>query len=253
MKKLLSIMTVAVLIIGTAMSAWAIIEGTPHDVAVMRDLGAGADIERCAMCHTPHAGSGQYPLWNRAQGAPTSYTMYASPTFDMTETTLIDSANYATFNCMVCHNGVASTLVNYPGPGSVANTDYNFNSTLLVNPQTNLGSDAATMLNEHPVGFTYNPARDDENNGFRAAQAYSTSNVNKRAIIGARGPYPLYSETGNTGDYNQFECATCHAVHDTVDYPGKSMDVGRSAGTQVYFLRGDNSGSGMCIDCHVNR
>ena len=48
-------------------------------------------------------------------------------------------------------------------------------------------------------------------------------------------------------------CATCHAVHDTVAYPGKQMVGGKSVGTQVLFLRRDNAESAMCADCHVNR
>ncbi|MBI5049634.1 MAG: hypothetical protein HZC11_01855 [Nitrospirae bacterium] len=247
MKKLLSIVTL-LLAMGIATVVWAIIEGTPHDVAVMRNLGAGAEIERCAMCHTPHASGGQYPLWNRTGTAqPTTYTVYASPTFDMRTGDTIGSSNYATFNCMVCHNGVASTLVNYPGSQSTANTQYNFDSALLRSVYSNLSS---VMQNDHPVGFTYNPSVDDENNGFRQPEAYGTAG-NKKAITGARGTYPLYSKDGGT-NYNQFECATCHSVHDTVDYVGKSMQNGVSVGT-VYFLRGDNTSSGMCIDCHVNR
>ncbi|MBI4653498.1 MAG: hypothetical protein HY752_00625 [Nitrospirae bacterium] len=245
MKKLLSVVTL-LLAMGIATVVWAIIEGTPHDVAVMRNLGAGAEIERCAMCHTPHAGSGQYPLWNRSQTDQT-YAMYSSPTFNMAIAAgdTIGSSNYATYNCMVCHNGIASTLVNYPGSQSTANTNYDFSSALL-RSVSNLG---LSMQNDHPVGFTYNPTVDDENNGFRAAENYGSSG---KAIFGARGTYPLYTETGNTGPYNQFECATCHSVHDTVDYAGKSMQNGVSVGT-VYFLRGDNTSSGMCIDCHVNR
>ena len=44
MKKLSTIVAALVLTIVAATAAWAIIEGTPHDVAVMRDLGAGSDI-----------------------------------------------------------------------------------------------------------------------------------------------------------------------------------------------------------------
>jgi hypothetical protein len=54
------------------------IKGTPHDIHV---ITGEAGLESCAMCHSPHTHSGQYPLWNRGQG-PQAYLMYASPSFD---------------------------------------------------------------------------------------------------------------------------------------------------------------------------
>ncbi len=252
MKKTFIIAIALMLTMGFAVSGWAIIAGTPHDVNVMRDTGD--DLERCAMCHTPHSGQGSYPLWNRTQTGVAAYQLYASPSFDMTMGTVneeypVGTANndhYATTHCMVCHNGVTSSLVNYPGPGSPVNTQYDFTSTLLQSGKSNLGS---SMKDDHPVSFTYDPTKDADNNGFRDSLPYGSGS--RKAIYGAQGTYPLFTADGL--NYTQFECATCHSVHDTVDYPGKSMDDGISAGTQVYFLRGDNTGSGMCMDCHVNR
>jgi len=87
------------------------IAGTPHDVTVMT---GEAGLEPCAMCHSPHSGTGDYPLWNRDQAAQT-YTLYDSPSYDMNE----DKQPQAPSSlCLVCHNGVFSSLVNYPGPGS---------------------------------------------------------------------------------------------------------------------------------------
>jgi hypothetical protein len=57
--------------------------------------------------------------------------------------------------------------------------------------------------------------------------------------------YFLYGDA-TAGNSNWFECATCHSVHDLVEYEGKGE-------YQVYFLRADNSGSQMCLDCHANR
>lgn len=249
-KKLLIIFTLLMLTI-IATAAWAVIEGTPHDVAVMRDLGAGSDIEKCAMCHTPHAGMGQYPLWNRGSTESVTFDLYASPTYDMNDNAISADA-YATYNCLVCHNGISSTLANYPGPKSPVNANYNFSSGDLDDPYTMItgskvgGGFAGGVAgaSDHPVSFTYDPTLDDEDNGFKDSEAYGSG----QAIFGARGTYPLYSSASD-----QFECATCHAVHDTVNYSGKLMTDGESSGTQVYFLRGDNSASGMCKDCHAKR
>ena len=106
-------------------------------------------LEPCAMCHTPHSGTGQYPLWNRDQG-PQTYTMYNSPSFDMNDfnTGPQDPSSL----CLVCHNGVFSSLVNYPGPGSHTNEnyDYQMNPTFWAMLDTDL-------TNEHPISFTYDP------------------------------------------------------------------------------------------------
>lgn len=236
MRKLLSILFTVTLVLGFASVSLAAIAGSPHDVNVMR---AETDLEMCAMCHTPHSGTGMYPLWNRAQ-ADQVYNMYNSPTFDQdlpAGTPIKESTNdhYASSHCLVCHNGVASTLVNYPAVYSVPDSRYDFDSSLLVAPWTNLGTN---LMDDHPVAFTYDPAKDDikDNNGFPSIYV----NGGGRQFIDAPSgtKYPLYGD--------QFECATCHAVHDTATYTGKGS-------TQVFFLRSTNAASAMCRDCHTNR
>jgi hypothetical protein len=217
--------------------------GTPHDVQV---ITGEAGLEPCAMCHSPHSGSGDYPAWNRDQAAQT-YTMYASPTFDMAS---VQSAqpNSPSSLCLVCHNGVFSSLVNYPGPGSHQNEnyDYEMNPTFWAMLGTNLTDD-------HPISFEYDPAldNDQDDNGFPNEVPCPTAPW-RLWIPGGEGAltYPLY---GTGAQANMFECATCHSVHDTVNYPGKTMVGGKSVGTQVFFLRTDNTSSALCADCHVNR
>ncbi|RJQ13281.1 MAG: hypothetical protein C4560_14425 [Nitrospiraceae bacterium] len=247
MKKMLSILLLILLTVGTASIAMAVIKDSPHDVNKMPARGGDGDLERCAMCHTPHSGTGAYPLWNRTQGNQT-YQVYENPsktTFDMNPAADPDNdqnSHYATSHCLVCHNGVASQLVNYPGPASSPNPDYNFmeNPADLSSVFTNLGTN---LMDDHPIAFTYDPAKDNatENNGFPTAVDYGSASRKAIPGKGTGTKYPLY---GTTKD--QFECATCHSVHDTVEYDGKGI-------SQVYFLRVDNKGSQMCTDCHVNR
>ncbi|RJQ15124.1 MAG: hypothetical protein C4560_10980 [Nitrospiraceae bacterium] len=234
------IIYILLLLVFAFSDAGAGVIGTPHDVNVMRH--GNKRLETCAMCHTPHSRPLESPpLWNRNQPSQ-GYTMYESPSYDMDEAkTLQPPSTY----CMTCHNGVSSTLVNYPGRGSnFTDPAYNINNgDPLFSDFTRLGLD---LKNNHPVSFTYEPADDVDNNGFPAPQPLGSGE--RKAIIGSQGKYPLY---GTNGD--QFECATCHDVHDTVDYPGKEITNGESSGTQVFFLRADNSGSKMCTDCHTNR
>jgi hypothetical protein len=248
MKKTLLLIIALTLVLGVA-SLWAReggvpgIQGTPHDVQVMT---GEAGLEPCAMCHTPHSGTGQYPLWNRDQG-PQTYTMYNSPSFDMND--FNPGPQEPSSLCLVCHNGVFSSLVNYPGPGSHTNEnyDYQMNPTFWAMLDTDLS-------NEHPISFTYDPAKDNsqDNNGFPAPTPCPTAQW-RNWIVGSQGTYPLYGTGTVLSPTTQFECSTCHAVHDTIAYPGKQMVGGKSVGTQVFFLRGDNSGSKLCADCHRNR
>ena len=223
MKKLLLAVLMLSIIAGVA-TVWATVIGTPHDLAP----------EPCAMCHTPHSGTGDYPLWNRNQ-APQTYTVYASPSFDMGNAVQPRSPSSL---CLVCHNGVASELVNYPGPCSNPDAAYD----LEVAGCADLGLD---LTNEHPISFNFNASADLDGNNFPNAVAIRTSPTNRYAIPGSISGtnYMLYGPAGNN---NWFECATCHSVHDLATYPGKGE-------YQVYFLRQDNTGSTMCLDCHAAR
>ena len=250
MRKILVPLLAVVLILGLATFLYARengqpgIQDTPHDVQV---ITGETGLEPCAMCHTPHSGTGQYPLWNRDQG-PQTYTMYDSPSYDMND--FNTGPQEPSSLCLVCHNGVFSSLVNYPGPGSHSNEnyDYQMNPTFWAMLDTDLS-------NDHPISFTYDPTKDNsqDNNGFPDAEP-CTDAPWRQWIVGTNGAtYPLYGPGTTAAPTTQFECATCHAVHDTVAYPGKQMVGGKSVGTQVFFLRRDNSGSAMCADCHVNR
>jgi hypothetical protein len=250
MKKVLLLIVALTLVLGVA-SLWARengqpgVQDTPHDVQI---ISGEAGLEPCAMCHTPHSGTGSYPIWNRDQGAQ-SYTMYSGISFDMASGAA-SAPQQPSSLCLVCHNGVFSSLVNYPGPGSHGNENYDYQ----MNPTFWAMLDL-DLSNEHPISFTYDPALDNsqDNNGFPTAVPCETANW-RYWIPGASGShYPLYSNGVVVAQTNQFECATCHSVHDTVAYPGKQMVGGKSVGSQVFFLRGDNSGSRLCADCHVNR
>lgn len=223
MKKVVLLLVALSLLVGVA-TVWATIIGSPHDLAP----------EPCAMCHTPHSGTGDYPLWNRLQPAQT-YTTYNSISFDMGPTTQPRNPSAL---CLVCHNGVASQLVNYPGPCSNPDAAYD----IQVAGCAELGTD---LTDEHPISFNFNAAADLDNNNFPSALQIRTTPSARFAIPGGTSGtnYMLYGESGAT---DWFECATCHSVHDLANYSGKGT-------SQVYFLRSDNTGSAMCLDCHTAR
>jgi len=221
MKKFLLPILFLALVIGMASFVYASVIGTPHELAT----------EPCAMCHTPHHASGAGPLWNRTQ-EDVVYTLYDSTTFDMKAT--ITQPRVPSKLCLTCHNGILSGLVNYPGPCSVTDSAYD----LEISGCADLGTD---LMNDHPISFNYDPGLDQDEDGFLPSVPLGTAG--RQAIHGSISEtlYPLYGATNNW-----FECSTCHSVHDTEVYPGKGD-------YQVYFLRNDNTGSTMCLDCHANR
>jgi len=238
MKKFLLLLLAVSLVIGLATLVSARIQSTPHDIAP----------EPCAMCHTPHHANNGYPLWNRVQ-ADYQYNMYESPTFDMSNETGLQDLNGNSKFCLVCHNGVASTLSNYPGPCSSVDPDYDYDMPNGSCAQVGDGSgdDWNTdfdLSNDHPLNFTYDPAADSiiDNNVF---PPIDNSLGDRHFIIGEYTGtyYPLFTAAALP---DRFECSTCHAVHDTATYPDKGT-------YQVYFLRTDNTGSAMCMDCHTNK
>jgi hypothetical protein len=226
MKKILLPVLAISLILGLATIVWATVIGTPHDLAP----------EPCAMCHSPHSGTGDFPLWNRAQATQT-YVLYNSISFDMGPAVQPRSPSSL---CLICHNGVASELVNYPGPCSSPDPAYDFE----IAGCADLGLD---LSNEHPISFNYNNSLDLDNNSFPAATTVRTVPTTRLAIVGGVSGtnYMLYGNI-SASQFNYFECSTCHSVHDLASYEGKGD-------YQVYFLRADNTGSQMCIDCHSLR
>lgn len=219
MKKI--IILAAAMVFAAAGVAMAGVSGTPHDLS-------GGTGEICVACHTPHGADTSVVttvLWNRVQAAQT-YNVYSSATFDM-DAPVPAITEPQSLACLVCHNGVASTLTNYPGTGNTLITAiYNVDVSDLTSGESNLGLD---LRNDHPVGFVYNNLADTTNN-FPAA----TGGI----INGTYGDYPLYGASNNT-----FECATCHDVHNSVIL----------VKAPTYFLRANNTQSNMCGDCHVTK
>lgn len=72
------------------------------------------------------------------------------------------------------------------------------------------------LSNDHPIAVTYNTALDPAFNAI---------------LNGKVGVLPLYG-----AGKNQVECGTCHNVHNNTIDP---------------FLRATNTGSALCLTCHI--
>jgi len=234
-----AVLSVALVTAGYAQSTQ--IAGGSHDFSAgsaLRNSDAAINGQTCVFCHAPHGGGVTTPLWNR--NAPTTaYTVYTSASLDAT-TTAASIQSSASGACLSCHDGSIGidVLVNSPlaaatgvaftkqatargtygnqAPGSV---------NLMTGGVTLLGSD---LRNDHPVNIVYEVSRAATPSEF-VMQAISGSKV----TVGTTGPLPLYGTATATASV---ECASCHNPHNN-QYSN--------------FLRKANTGSAICLTCHV--
>lgn len=188
---------------------------TKHNLSVL--AGSRADIkdwgEVCVYCHTPHAGSkNSAPLWNK-DTTTSVFTMYSSPTIQMT---IGGKPTGVSLACLTCHDGSLGldAIINKPNAKS---GEAALGGLMNANDPTNqkfqlIGTD---LTDDHPIGVTYDPAVDTM---FRA----------KASVTGAG--LVLYGASAN-----QVECGTCHNPHTRVNEP---------------FLRKTNGNSALCLTCH---
>lgn len=259
-------------------AAMAGIATSKHDLS---STGAGnkftptaGNSEICAFCHTPHGAntSAVVPLWNRALGAPGSYTTYAA-----LGTTTLDGATApvgsVSLACLSCHDGTQAmnVVINAPGSGGYTPTTGGTwagtwtGTALTASPVgslsnagiVNIGTD---LQNDHPVGIQY------AGGGYLSSANLNVTNV---AAAGTKGDADFVTptvtgnattaqfwvETGTTGRQKTdlilytrteatvgnvaqpfVECASCHDPHNT---------------TNGTFLRTSNANSGLCLACHT--
>lgn len=193
-------------------------------VGSKHDLSDGSYNEPCAFCHTPHSANTAInaPLWNKRIDSSVSFQVYSSSTMN---TVCANPPSGVSLACLSCHDGVNAEdlhgLVNAPGPG---NPSYPGKCTSChsIEPGESLMQRVGTDLtNDHPISMPYpTPAQDpffhlppDPQKGWGG----SSSNDVK-----------LFA--------SRVECPSCHKVHDPSIAP---------------FLRKSNSGSALCLTCHL--
>ena len=234
MKKVLALVAAVSLMAAATTASAASIRNSKHDLsstssATFKSAGAAATNQLCVFCHTPHnAVQNGYPLWNRSNPAGTNFRLYSSGNMKNQYTTG-GGANASqgftsdsiSLYCMSCHDGgnIATRIANKPSdnghnvPGMVAGG---------ITASANLGTD---LRNDHPVNF----------NVTVAGGAIGTLQNGNKAIGTAKiaTPLPLFQSARGA---SSLECASCHSVHDPANVP---------------FLRTTNSGSLLCLGCHV--
>lgn len=201
--QLAALIAVAALGYSTPTLAVQDVAATKHN---MSSTGAAVDITTadtafvCGFCHSPHTeAGGPAPLWNRGDSVA-AYTMYTSPTIDMTIAGAPASISLA---CLSCHDGTVAfdQLINGAGSGGYnaagASQGWSFtqNAAPVGNTMpagvTNLGT---VLTGDHPISVTYNPALDTQFVALATVQASAVQ------LYGA-------------GE-DQVECASCHDPHE---------------------------------------
>ena len=241
-------------------TASAQIAGTRHNLGTG---GPGPNTfsgtgEVCVFCHTPHGAdnSAAVPLWNRDIGTPPAYT-----TYDSLGTTSLDgnveNVGSVSLACLSCHDGTQAmdTLLNDPGSGDVVASFTGGTWTGNDRPQgiADVGTD---LTNDHPVGIQYGGGGQDATTPagtFKDADFVATQNdaingttvwwVDTAAGTGGtreKTDMALYTRVGSqvgadAGGEPFVECASCHDPHTT----------------NTTFLRIENTGSAVCLACHV--
>lgn len=255
--------------------------------ATKHNLGSGGTgvnkfdgtAEICVFCHTPHGAdtSAAVPLWNRVLSAPSSYTTYNS-----LGTSSLDGATApvgsVSLACLSCHDGTQAmnVMINQPGSGGYValgsamtgnwtGANQSGGKLNVAGAITYIGTD---LKNDHPIGIQYGggpkttvPAAgtDYTNTMFNDADfntAKSTT-LNDQPVwwvdTGTTGrqktDMQLYTRTdvvsvkrdgtaGATlaGAQPFVECASCHDPH---------------TDTNPTFLRIANTGSAVCLACHI--
>lgn len=194
------------------------IVGSRHDISSTSVAGA----EKCVFCHTPHFSNADLkPLWNKGTSTAT-FTPYSSPTMNTSPVT----PNPASLVCFSCHDGVNASnkhqVLNAPGAGNFngeadpncVRCHFTTNNNLRLfgkNPTQPLNLNA-----HHPISNSYPTAIQDPlfNTPPDAQKGWSDVKLVNGVV----------------------ECVSCHDPHD----PGINP-----------FLRKSNSGSALCLTCHI--
>jgi hypothetical protein len=238
--------------------------GGPHDMTVYGYVDSQSRV--CAFCHTPHhaaaatAGQEYVPLWSRAEDTKLFNIAYQSSTINASQLQngTDDKAIGPTRLCMSCHDGTIAPDQHYGATaGALVLNGDNFSA---VGNGAGVGSGAAGLTNDHPVGFDYsyvaigpeNPATITPDAATLAAAA---ADANKDAWI--RNPAATFigNKLGLTvGDRlyvaadgkAYMTCATCHDVHNK-----KNLYDTTGAEPVNYLVLAPQKDSALCLSCHI--
>lgn len=244
----------------------------------------------CVFCHTPHGAdisnpNSNPPLWNKALPATSGYSTYAALNSASIDGQILGVGSVS-IACLSCHDGTQAmdNMINAPGGGAYDPTGggvsgRNFawvGGTVtadgrMTNPNTSGGINPALLTqdlrNDHPIGIQYcgggitgtgttvngTCADPDFKNGTNGVSTelingvqYFWVNTTGGTAGRERSDMVLFTRNFAGGNGPSVECATCHDPH---------VESGQTTGglpaAGATFLRISNTGSAVCLSCHV--
>ncbi len=178
------------------------------------------------MCHAPHGGNTQGPLWNRAANN-TTYTLYASSTMNAAP----DQPGPISKLCLSCHDGTVGVL-NYGGATGGMTLAEAYSCTNPLGCSSVLGTN---LSNDHPIGITYNAALVTADGGLADP---ATKSVTIGSTVSKTGTIASMMLVGG-----KVECNSCHDVHNR-------YTVANGGATAKGLVKVSMAGSSLCLQCH---
>ena len=234
------------------------IGNSPHDLSSGVETNADKN-EVCVYCHTPHgaASTADTPLWNKVVPT-TTFTLYDSTTID--GEILTAGPGGVSLACLSCHDGARATdvVINKPGTDGYnpAGSEIDPLAGPLLTGVFAVGA-SGDLANDHPIAVVYggfgSPAVDPD---FMTTTLKQIGTENKWYLdqnsnnIREKTDIILYTRAATGGDKPFVECGSCHDPHSGVaaDVAGGGTNA---AGSDVSFMRVANTGSALCLACHV--
>ncbi len=225
MKLLVGALMLLAASIANSQTPGAGIKNTAHDPGIW---SFGFEQQVCVMCHAPHGGNTQGPLWNRAANN-TTYTLYASSTMNATA----GQPGSTSKLCLSCHDGTVGVLDYGGATGGMTLADaYGCTNPLGCAP-TVLGTN---LSNDHPIGITYDAALVSADRGLADP---ATKSVTIGSTISKTGTIASMMLVGG-----KVECNSCHDVHNI-------YTVANGGTAAKGLVKVGMSGSSLCVQCHT--
>jgi predicted CXXCH cytochrome family protein len=210
------------------------IANSPHN---LNNVGVALPQQQiCLPCHTPHnstyqgqgGSTGSTFIWNHTVQAGKSYTLYSgSPGLD--NTSLL---------CLSCHDGAIAVDSYTSGAGPGAATTFMgkiADSFGTIGGGAIAGASGSDLTYQHPVGVTYPGSTNAGGKlGFSGSTSFNDPTQSAFKAGGVGGSSAVSLTTLPDGTFG-VGCGTCHTPH-----------------TYTYkFVRMDNTGSALCLRCHI--
>lgn len=206
--------------------------------------------EICIFCHTPHGGSLNGPLWNRALPGASEFTHYTTATLDNVTDGASRALSDESLLCMSCHDGAmainhvlnpsnrtGAQPIMFPGVNELTIMDMPGMIAGVIGKSLDNEFSRRDLTDDHPISFSYDAVRAAYQGAGRGNQLHAPLDA---VAAGVR----FYSPG------NRVECGSCHDPH--VNYDSTIPSGGDPTANENYrpFLITPNIGSALCLACH---